>query len=80
MPAKVLDRSVDEPWELNDGLAQALGAMYRQLDERYTSTRSLSPCSIWIKNSVFGGTDMSRWSSASSGSHAERVERTASNT
>ena len=35
VPQSVLDRSVEEPWELNEDLARELGAVYRQLDERY---------------------------------------------
>lgn len=35
VPAEVLNREVEEPWELNEDLARALGAVYRQLDERY---------------------------------------------
>ena len=36
VPAEVLKRDTHEPWVLSDKLAQALGAIYRNLDERYS--------------------------------------------
>lgn len=36
VPAEVLERDTHEPWVLSDELAQALGAIYRNLDERYS--------------------------------------------
>ena len=48
VPAEVLERDTHEPWVLSDGLAQALGAIYRNLDER-SCTRSLSPLGFGSK-------------------------------
>ena len=36
VPAEVLERDTHEPWVLSEELAQALGAIYRNLDERYS--------------------------------------------
>ena len=67
VPQSVLDRSVEKPWELNE-FGSSLAPCIDNSMSATTSTRSLSPCSIWTKNSVFGATDMSRWLNALSGS------------
>ncbi len=37
IPTEVLERDHQKPWELNTGLARVLGAIYRNLDERYNA-------------------------------------------
>ena len=57
VPGEVLERDTHEPWVLSDKLSQALGAIYRNLDERYSLYTILE--SLLVGSAAAGGTDVS---------------------